>query len=75
MEIKVQVRQVYGTDTLYPACRTSAFFCALAGKRTITSEMVRLIRANGYEIKAEAPNLHFRHERHVAFAPTYFSER
>lgn len=75
MEIKVQVRQVYGTETLYPACKTSAFFCRLAGTKTLTQEMVRLIRAQGYEIKAEAPSLLFRRETHVAFAPSYFGGR
>ncbi len=57
--ITVQIRTVYGVDTIYPACPVSAFFAALAGTRTLTAEKLRLIRAAGYEIVAEAPTLRF----------------
>jgi hypothetical protein len=59
MQITVQVRQVYGVETIYPACKTSAFFCGLARTKTITAEMLRMIRAQGYEIAVEAPALRF----------------
>ena len=59
MQITVQIRQVYGAETIYPACKTSAFFCALARTKTITAEMLRMIRAQGYEIAVEAPALRF----------------
>jgi hypothetical protein len=59
MTITVQIRQVYGNETIYPACKQSAFFCALAGTKTITQDMLRLIRAQGYEITVEAPKLRF----------------
>lgn len=56
-QISVTVRQVYGNETIYPACRTSAFFAALAGTKTLTDDALRLIAANGYEIVAVAPRL------------------
>ena len=56
-KITVTVRNVYGNETIYPACKTSLFFCHLAGTKTITTEMLRLIAAQGYEIVAEAPRL------------------
>jgi hypothetical protein len=59
MTITVQIRQVYGNETIYPACKASAFFCALAGTKTITQDMLRLIRAQGYEIEVEAPRIRF----------------
>lgn len=57
MKITVSVRNVYGNETIYPACTQSAFFCRLAGTKTLTAEMLRLIRAQGYEIAVEAPKL------------------
>lgn len=56
-QITVSVRNVYGNETIYPACETSRFFAALAGTRTLTSEALRLIVANGYAVTAEAPRL------------------
>lgn len=58
-QITIQVRNVYGNETIYPACKTSAFFCKLAGTKTITAEMLRLIRTQGYEIAVEAPRVLF----------------
>lgn len=57
--IKVQIRQVYGKDTIYPACKQAAFYCALAGTKTFTQEMLRLIRAQGIGIEVEAPSIRF----------------
>jgi hypothetical protein len=59
MQITVSVKNVFGNETLYPACKTSAMFCALASTKTITQDMARIITANGYEIVAEAPTLRF----------------
>ena len=59
MRITVQIKNVYGNETIYPACKQSAFFCRLAGTKTITAEMLRLIRAQGYEIAVAAPSLRF----------------
>ena len=58
-KIIVQIRQVYGNETIYPACKTSAFFAALAGTKTLTEGALRMIRAQGYEIEVEAPRLRF----------------
>ena len=51
--ITVQIRQVYGVETVYPACKTSAFFCGLARTKTITEEMMRMILAQGYDVAVE----------------------
>jgi hypothetical protein len=59
MKITVSIKSVYGRETIYPACQTSAFFCRLANTKTITEEMLRLIRAQGYAIEVEAPRLRF----------------
>jgi len=56
-QITVSVRQVYGNETIYPACPTSVFFATLACTKTLTDDALRLIAANGYAIVAEAPRL------------------
>ena len=58
--IKIQIRNVYGNETIYPACPTAVFFCRLARTKTITEDMLRLIRGQGYEIQVEAPTVTFR---------------
>jgi len=58
-KITISIRQVYGNETIYPACPHSAFLCALAKTKTITPEMLRLIRAQGYQIEVETPRIRF----------------
>ena len=50
MEIKVTIKSVYGRRTIYPACEKSAIFAHIAGLKTLTDEMVKDIKALGYEI-------------------------
>lgn len=57
--IKIAVKNVYGRETLYPACKLSEFFCSLAGTRTITTEMMRLIRAQGFAIEVATKAVSF----------------
>ena len=59
MKITVQIRSVYGNETIYPACKQSVLFCGLARTKTITQEMMRMIVAAGYEVEVEAPKLRF----------------
>lgn len=51
MKIQVQIRNVYGTETVYPVCKHAQFLAAMAGTRTLTSDKLRLIMANGYEVE------------------------
>lgn len=59
MNITVSVRSVYGNETVYPACKHSAFLCSIAGTKTITQDMMRKIVAQGYAVTVEAPKLQF----------------
>jgi len=49
-EIKVTIKDVYGTPTLYPACDTAKLFAKLAGTKTITPSMVRTLCDAGYKV-------------------------
>jgi len=51
--INVVVKNQYGSDALYPACETSKFFCELAGKKTLTLQMVTTIKEHGYRVMVQ----------------------
>lgn len=55
MHITIQIKSVYGVNTVYPACPKSVIFAAIAGTKTLTHATLCQIEALGYEIKAEAP--------------------
>ena len=46
----VEVRSVYGNETVYPADEAATLFCQIAGTRTLTRDMIVSIRALGYEV-------------------------
>jgi len=49
------VKQVYGKDTVYPACDDSNVFASMLGRKTLTESDMRHIRNLGYtfEIKPQ----------------------
>jgi len=49
--IRVEVKEVYGNTLIYPVCRRAQLFADLTGKKTLTPQAVRLIKALGYEIE------------------------
>ncbi len=55
MHITVQVRSVYGRETVYPACPKAVAFANIAGTKTLTTEALREIHRMGVEIRVEAP--------------------
>jgi hypothetical protein len=55
MQIKVQIRTVYGRDTVYPACADARRFADIAGSKTLTDQTLRLVRDLGYEIQIVHP--------------------
>ena len=48
--ILVDVRDVYGRETIYPACPTAELLAQLAGTRTLTRAALETIRALGFTI-------------------------
>ena len=49
--IKVEIKSVYGKETIYPACQISSVFASLAKQTTLTAREVKLIKELGYEIE------------------------
>lgn len=50
MDITVEIRDVYGIRTVYPACQTAKLFARLAGTKTLTSHAIDTIKQLGYSI-------------------------
>ena len=49
--ILVEVRNVYGNETIYPACDKAQAFCAIAGTRTLPRHLIKHIQALGFEVR------------------------
>jgi hypothetical protein len=57
MKIQVEVKEVYGNKTIYPACETSKAFAALARTKTLTFDAIQIIKSMGYEIEQKVQTL------------------
>lgn len=53
-EILVKIKNVYGTDQIYPACPEAEIFAQLAGTKTLTKTAINLIKDLGFKIQVVA---------------------
>ena len=49
--VQVQVKNVYGKATVYPANETAEFFAAIAGTKTLSPVVLAYARRLGFDIK------------------------
>jgi hypothetical protein len=57
MLIQVEIKQVYGNETIYPACETSKLFAQIANTRTLTRAAINSIKALGYGVEVKQVQL------------------
>ncbi len=57
MEIIVTIRNVYGTETIYPSCPKGQTFARIAGTKTLTLDTIKLIKALGYTVTVSQPTI------------------
>jgi hypothetical protein len=57
MNIQVEIKNVYGVRTVYPACDTSKLLARLAGTKTFTPSAIETIKALGYQIEVLQPSV------------------
>ena len=50
MQIKVQIRNVYGNISFYPMCDKARIFASIAGTKTLTSKALADVAALGIEV-------------------------
>ena len=48
--IQVEIKRVYGVDTIYPYCDKAKLFARLARTKTLTVPVVKLIKELGYTV-------------------------
>lgn len=53
----ITIRQVYGKDTIYPACDDSQVFASMLGRKTLTEADMRHIRTLGYQFEVRQQTL------------------
>ena len=51
MKIQVQVTTLYGRQAIYPVCNAAKTLADIAGTRTLTPEVIGLIKRLGYTIE------------------------
>jgi len=59
MEITVRIKDQYGTAVIHPVCDKAHAFAALAGTKTLTRAALTQIRALGYAVNVQAPEIRF----------------
>lgn len=51
MKIAIRIRNVYGNETIYPACTISQKFAELLGQKTLTRNNLRKIVEMGFAVE------------------------
>lgn len=55
--ITVTIKNVYGTEQVYPKCPMALTFAALAGTKTLQPNAIRLIKELGYTVSVYTPTI------------------
>lgn len=50
MSLQIEIRNVYGNETIYPANEAARTFAAIAGTKTLKRETLRHAKALGFTI-------------------------
>jgi hypothetical protein len=51
MKIQVTIKNVYGNETIYPACDKAKLFASMLGQKTLTRADISRIKQLGFEIE------------------------
>lgn len=57
MNITVEIKQVYGNETIYPVCETAKLLTKLTGNKTLTRAALETIKQLGYSIAVQQVTL------------------
>jgi len=56
-EITVRVTKNYGSEVIYPVCDKAKLFARIAGTRTLTRAVLENVKAIGYKINVQVPEI------------------
>ena len=51
LKIKVQIKHVYGNETIYPFCEKAKIFAQMLNQRTLTRHDIQHIKQLGYAVE------------------------
>ena len=57
MKLKVKIKNVYGTEKIYPVCDKSKIFANIAGTTTLTDSTIFNLKVLGYTLEVEPRSL------------------
>lgn len=57
MIAQVQIKQVYGVDTIYPANDNAKLLAQIAGTKTLKKETIEIARKLGFTFEVTQPTL------------------
>lgn len=55
LSIVVQVKHIYGNESIYPHCAKAKLFAKLLSQRTLTRGNLDVIKQLGYEVRVFTP--------------------
>lgn len=51
MSVQVQIKNVYGNETIYPVCDKAKVFASMVGQKTLTMRDINHIKQLGYTVE------------------------
>lgn len=51
MELSIEVKTVYGKETIYPRCNTSKLLAEFKGQKTLTERDLKILKEIGYTFR------------------------
>jgi len=57
LSIQVQIKNVYGSEMVYPVCDNAKLFAEMVGRKTLTARDISSIKKLGYTITVKQRSL------------------
>jgi len=58
MQITIEIKTIYGKQTIYPVCDNAKLFASIAGTTTLVPAVIKQIRALGYVVNVRQPEVY-----------------
>jgi hypothetical protein len=57
MTITIKFKDVYGNRLVYPVCANAQHFADIAGTKTLSTTVLKIVKSLGYDIELEGETL------------------
>ena len=55
MQVTIEIKNIYGNETIYPVCDKALTFAKMLGQKTLTRKDLASIKALGFELSLKQP--------------------